>query len=58
MNVLLKNRELALALIIAAMVTGIGLYAPAFVSPDNLAYVLDDTSILFMMALAQMMVIH
>lgn len=57
MNVLLKNRELALALIVAAMVIGIGLYAPAFVSPDNLAYVLDDTSILFMMALAQMMVI-
>jgi rhamnose transport system permease protein len=57
MNLLLKNRELALALIIGVMVTGIGLYAPAFVSPDNLAYVLDDTSILFMMALAQMMVI-
>jgi rhamnose transport system permease protein len=57
MNLLLKNRELALALIIGVMVLGIGLYAPAFVSPDNLAYVLDDTSILIMMALAQMMVI-
>ena len=57
MNLLLKNRELALALIIGAMVLGIGLYAPAFVSPDNLAYVLDDTAILIMMALAQMMVI-
>ncbi len=57
MNLLLKNRELALALIVGVMITGIGLYAPAFVSPDNLAYVLDDTSILFMMAMAQMMVI-
>lgn len=57
MNLLLKNRELALALIIGSMVLGIGLYAPAFVAPDNIAYVLDDTSILFMMALAQMMVI-
>ncbi len=57
MNLLLKNREFALALIIGVMIIGIGLYAPAFVSPDNLAYVLDDTSILIMMALAQMMVI-
>ncbi len=57
MNFLLKNREFALALIIGVMIIGIGLYAPAFVSPDNLAYVLDDTSILIMMALAQMMVI-
>ena len=57
MKLLLKNREIALAVIIGAMIIGIGLYAPAFVSPDNLAYVLDDTSILFMMAMAQMMVI-
>jgi rhamnose transport system permease protein len=57
MNLLLKNRELALGLIVSLMVIGIGLYAPAFVTPDNIAYVLDDTSILFMMALAQMMVI-
>ncbi len=57
MNLLLKNRELALGLIVGLMIIGIGLYAPAFVSPDNLAYVLDDTSILFMMAMAQMMVI-
>lgn len=57
MTLLLKNREIALGLIIGLMILGIGLYAPAFVSPDNIAYVLDDTSILFMMALAQMMVI-
>jgi rhamnose transport system permease protein len=57
MSALLKHREFALALIIAVLIAGIGIYAPAFVSPDNIAYVLDDTSILFMMVLAQMMVI-
>ena len=39
------------------MVAGIGVYAPAFVSPANIATVLDDTSILFMLVLAQMIVI-
>jgi rhamnose transport system permease protein len=57
MNYLLRNREAALAIIIALMVTGIGIYAPAFVTLDNIAYVLDDTSILLMLALGQMMVI-
>jgi rhamnose transport system permease protein len=57
MNFLARNREAALAIIIALMIAAIGYYAPAFVAPDNIAYVLDDTSILFMMALAQMMVI-
>jgi rhamnose transport system permease protein len=54
---LLKRREMALLIIIAIMVTGISIRAPAFISPDNIAYVLDDTSILFMLVLAQMMVI-
>ena len=57
MNFFLRHRELALALIIAAMVGGIGVYAPAFVSAANIATVLDDTSILFMLVLAQMIVI-
>jgi rhamnose transport system permease protein len=57
MTKLLKRREIALLLIIAVMVAGISLRAPAFISPDNIAYVLDDTSILFMLVLAQMMVI-
>jgi rhamnose transport system permease protein len=56
-NFFLRHRELALALIIAAMVGGIGVYAPAFVSAANIATVLDDTSILFMLVLAQMIVI-
>jgi rhamnose transport system permease protein len=53
----LKRRETALAVIVAAMVGGIGIYAPAFVSVDNIIRVLNDTSILAMLALAQMMVI-
>lgn len=57
MNFLLKHRELALFLIIALMVTGISIYAPAFASFENAASVLNDTSILCMLALGQMMVI-
>lgn len=53
----LKHREAALGVIIAAMVAAIGAYAPAFVSLDNIIRVLNDTSILAMLALAQMMVI-
>jgi rhamnose transport system permease protein len=56
-NFLLRHRELALALIIAAMVLVIGVYAPAFISPANIATVLNDTGILFMLVLGQMVVI-
>jgi rhamnose transport system permease protein len=57
MTALLRHRELALAAIVMLMVVGIGIYAPAFVVPENLLLVLNDTSILAMLALAQMMVI-
>ena len=57
MNYLLRNRELALAIIITIMVTGISIYAPAFATFENLTSVLNDTSILCMLALAQMMII-
>ena len=57
MSFLLKHRELALSLIIAIMVTGISIYAPAFATFENAASVLNDTSILCMLALGQMMVI-
>ena len=53
MATLLRYRELVLAVIIAAMVVGIGLYAPAFATRDSLLGVLNDTAFLFMMALAQ-----
>ena len=57
MKKLLQNREAALAIIIVLMVAAIGAYAPAFVSPQNIVFLLDDISVLLMMALAQMMVI-
>jgi len=57
MNYLLKNREMALAIIIVIMVVGISSYAPAFASLQNISSVLNDTSILCMLALAQMIVI-
>ena len=57
MNILLRYREVVLAAIIALMVAGIGAYAPAFIGLDNILRVFNDTSILAMLALAQMMVI-
>jgi rhamnose transport system permease protein len=57
MTEILKNREAALAIVIVLMVAGISAYAPAFLSLQNIAFLLDDVSILLMMALAQMMVI-
>lgn len=57
MTAILKSREAALAAIILVMVAAIGAYAPTFVSIGNIIRVLNDTSILAMLALAQMMVI-
>jgi rhamnose transport system permease protein len=57
MNYFLKHREVALGVVVALMVAGIGAYAPAFVSAGNIVRVLNDTAILAMLALAQMMVI-
>ena len=57
MSVFLKYREWVLAAIISLMVTGISVYAPAFGTLDNATGVLNDTAFLFMMALAQMVVI-
>ncbi len=57
MNYLLKNREVALAIIISIMLIGISIYAPAFATTESVTSVLNDTSILCMLALAQMIVI-
>ncbi len=57
MRALAKHRELILAAIVLVMVVGISLYAPAFGTRDSLIGTLNDTAFLFMMALAQMMVI-
>jgi rhamnose transport system permease protein len=50
-------REAVLAAIIIALVLGIGLRAPVFLTLDSLNGMLTDTAILAMMALAQMTVI-
>ena len=57
MPALLKNRDVLLAIIVAALVILVGLRAPVFLTADSLINVLTDTSFLFMLALAQMAVI-
>ena len=54
---LLKNRDVLLALIVALLIAGVGIRAPVFVTAASLTNVLTDTSFLFMLALAQMAVI-
>jgi rhamnose transport system permease protein len=53
----MKSRELLLAAIIVALIGLIATRFPAFARPANLANVLNDTSILIMLALGQMAVI-
>nr|WP_250810198.1 ABC transporter permease [Neorhizobium tomejilense] len=57
MNRLLKNREILLTVIIAAMIAGFATRAQGFASPGNLANIFNDTSILIILALGQMTVI-
>ncbi len=57
MTKLLASRELILALILVVCVAGIGAYQPVFLRTGNLSDLLTETSVLFMMALAQMAVI-
>lgn len=56
-NMLLKHREGLLALIILALVLAVGSITPRFVSPSNLVGILNDTSILMILAIGQMLVI-
>jgi rhamnose transport system permease protein len=51
------NRDVLLAVIVVVMVVAVGFVTPAFVSPNNLVGLFNDTAILIMMALAQMTVI-
>ncbi len=52
------GRDILLAaIIVVAMIVGIGFITPAFVTPQNLAGLFNDTSILIMVALGQMTVI-
>ena len=57
MSRLLKARETWLALAIIALLVLITLRAPGFARPDNLASIFNDTSILIILALGQMVVI-
>jgi rhamnose transport system permease protein len=56
-SAVLKSREFILALVLAISIAAIGAYQPVFVEWDNLSDMLTETSVLFMMALAQMVVI-
>ena len=57
MKALFKSRELVLALILAVAIAAIGSYDSVFVQWGNISDVLTESSVLFMMALAQMAVI-
>jgi rhamnose transport system permease protein len=57
MKLLLHNRELVLALILVIGIALISAYQPAFLAWGNISDMLTETSVLFMMALAQMVVI-
>ena len=54
MSALLKSREFILALVLAVAVAAIGAYDSVFVQWQNISDMLTETSVLFMMALAQM----
>jgi rhamnose transport system permease protein len=51
------RRDLLMALLTLALIVGVNLAFPGFAAPRNLAAVLDDTAILVMLALGQMLVI-
>ncbi len=57
MSRMFNYRELILALILIVGVFAIGLYQPVFLQWTNIRDMLTETSVLFMMALAQMVVI-
>lgn len=57
MSRILKYRELLLAAIIVALIAIFAYRAPGFASPESLANIFNDTSILIILALGQMAVI-
>ncbi len=57
MSRILKAREVWLGLAILLMLVAITFRAPSFTTPDNLASIFNDTSILMILALGQMAVI-
>ncbi|AOG12134.1 ABC transporter permease [Agrobacterium sp. RAC06] len=57
MQNLLKNREMLLGMIIIGMIMSFTTRAPNFATPENLVTIFNDTSILIILALGQMVVI-
>ena len=57
LNSLLKHREALLGVVIVLMVIAIGSRVPSFIAPGNLVEMFNDTSILIILALGQMMVL-
>ena len=57
LNSLLKHREALLGAVIVLMVIAIGSRVPSFITPGNLVEMFNDTSILIVLALGQMMVL-
>jgi rhamnose transport system permease protein len=56
-NFFLRNREAALAVIVVAMALMVGLRAPVFLTTGNLLDVLNDSSILAILVMGQMVVL-
>jgi rhamnose transport system permease protein len=54
---LLKHREALLAAVIVLLVAAIGSRTPSFIAPGNLVEMFNDTAILIILALGQMMVL-
>lgn len=54
---LLKHREALLGAVIVLMVVAIGSRVPSFIAPGNLVEMFNDTAILIVLALGQMMVL-
>lgn len=57
LNSLLKHREALLGAVIVLMIIAIGSRVPSFITPGNLVEMFNDTSILIVLALGQMMVL-
>jgi rhamnose transport system permease protein len=57
MKALFRSREVWLLLAIALLVGLVSIRFPAFASPDNLAGIFNDTALLIMLVLGQMLVI-
>lgn len=54
---LLKKREITLILIVAVLITAVNMRAPGFIAGHNINRIVNDTSILIMVAIGQFFVI-